>query len=134
MFAMTLQGGVIQGFPDVCKTPGPVGPIPIPYPNIVNGATADGNSASKKVFFASMEAMHLKTKWDSSNGDEPGTAGGVVSNVNMNKVQFLKGSMKVQIEGNPAVRLCDPTKHNGSNPNAMGNCLSPSQTDVMILE
>ncbi|WP_298776715.1 PAAR-like domain-containing protein, partial [uncultured Shewanella sp.] len=25
------------GFPDVCNTPGPVGPIPVPYPNISQG-------------------------------------------------------------------------------------------------
>ena len=28
------SNGVTIAFPDVCKTPTPAGPIPIPYPNI----------------------------------------------------------------------------------------------------
>lgn len=37
---------VISG-PDVCKTPSPAGPIPIPYPNIAG--THDLSKGSKKV-------------------------------------------------------------------------------------
>ena len=29
----TKGGGQCFGFPDVCKTPSPAGPVPIPYPN-----------------------------------------------------------------------------------------------------
>ena len=28
------SGGMSMVFPDVCKTPSPGGPVPIPYPNI----------------------------------------------------------------------------------------------------
>ena len=36
MMTVVHQGssGMVTGFPDVCKTPSPAGPIPIPYPNI----------------------------------------------------------------------------------------------------
>jgi len=34
-------------FPDVCETPSPGGPIPIPYPNIAK--SSDTSSGSKKV-------------------------------------------------------------------------------------
>ena len=36
------SGGMSTVFPDVCKTPTPAGPIPIPYPNI--GKSADTSS------------------------------------------------------------------------------------------
>ena len=28
------SSGIVSGFPDVCKTPSPAGPVPIPYPNL----------------------------------------------------------------------------------------------------
>ncbi len=35
--------GVATAFPDVCKTPSPAGPVPIPYPNVAMSAdTAQG--------------------------------------------------------------------------------------------
>ena len=37
------SNGVTIAFPDVCKTPSPAGPIPIPYPNIAKSSdTANG--------------------------------------------------------------------------------------------
>jgi hypothetical protein len=39
------SNGVAIAFPDVCKTPSPGGPIPIPYPNI--GKSADTSKSSK---------------------------------------------------------------------------------------
>lgn len=41
------SGGVTIAFPDVCKTPSPAGPIPIPYPNIAQ--STDTSKGSKKV-------------------------------------------------------------------------------------
>jgi hypothetical protein len=32
------SGRVKAGFPDVCKTPSPYGPLPVPYPNIKKGS------------------------------------------------------------------------------------------------
>ena len=42
------SNGTSPAFPDVCKTPSPAGPIPIPYPNIaMSSDTADGASTVK---------------------------------------------------------------------------------------
>ena len=34
MLAKTQAGGMCFAFPDVCLTPTPAGPVPIPYPNM----------------------------------------------------------------------------------------------------
>lgn len=39
------SGGMAIAFPDVCLTPSPSGPIPVPYPNI--GSSSDDSSGSK---------------------------------------------------------------------------------------
>ena len=39
--------GIAKSFPDVCKTPSPGGPIPIPYPNIAK--SSDTSQGTKKV-------------------------------------------------------------------------------------
>ena len=39
------SGGLSIVFPDVCKTPTPGGPIPIPYPNI--GKSSDTSKGPK---------------------------------------------------------------------------------------
>ena len=41
------SNGMSIAFPDVCKTPTPGGPIPIPYPNI--GKSSDTDKGPKKV-------------------------------------------------------------------------------------
>ena len=46
MFANCQLGGMNLGFPDVCLTPSPVGPVPIPYPNMASGLTANPSTAS----------------------------------------------------------------------------------------
>jgi hypothetical protein len=38
------SNGIATAFPDVCKTPTPGGPVPIPYPNIAKSTdTAQGS-------------------------------------------------------------------------------------------
>lgn len=120
-----------MGMPDVCKTPSPAGPVPIPYPNI--GNLAQAQKTSTKVKFDGKEAANLNTQMSQSQGDEAGTAGGVVSSTNMQTVAFKKGSMKVKIEGQPAVYLTSTTGHNGSNANMpSGAQIAPSQAKVMV--
>ena len=121
-----------MGTPDVCKTPAPpAGPIPIPYPNI--GMVNQATKTSKKVKFVSKEVVTTKSEIPSSQGDEAGTAGGVVSGKNMDKVIFKKGSAKVKIEGAPCVTLTGTTGHNGANANMpAGAQIAPSQTKVLV--
>lgn len=99
--------------PDVCKTPSPAGPVPIPYPNIAQSATlADGTTTVKAE--GNMVA-NKGSKYSSSNGDEPGTAGGVKSSVNMKAAKWILYSMDVKIEGKNACRLSDKMTSNDEN-------------------
>ena len=64
-------------FPDVCKTPSPGGPIPIPYVNIaMDSQLAEGSTKTKiEGNPIALESSNIST----SSGDEPGTAGGIMS-------------------------------------------------------
>lgn len=130
MFAVTKQNGQCMAMPDVCKTPAPPGPpIPLPYPNIAMPML--GNPATTKVLICGMPALHKASKITISSGNEAGVAGGVASGENLGPAEFIMGSAKVKLEGNPAVRLGDTTKQNDGN--AVGAVLAPSQNVVMIM-
>ncbi|MEX0731315.1 MAG: DUF4150 domain-containing protein [Aquisalimonadaceae bacterium] len=130
--ASTKQGGQCLGVPDVCKTPSPGGPIPVPYPNI--GMVNQVSGESTKVKFAGKGAVTKKSKMNRSQGDEAGSAGGgVMSNMNMSAVSYKKGSKKVKVEGQPCQHLTALTGHNGSNANVpVGTQIAPSQTKVLV--
>jgi len=121
-----------QGMPDVCKTPAPPGPpVPIPYPNI--GQLATATKVSTKVKIMNMPVVLEGSEIPMSQGDEAGTAGGVVSGKNMDKIVFKKGSSKVKIEGKGCAYLTCMTTHNGSNANVpSGTQIAPSQAKVLI--
>ncbi|VWX55968.1 conserved hypothetical protein [Burkholderiales bacterium 8X] len=114
--------GMSIAFPDVCKTPSPGGPVPIPYPNIAKTSEAAETSTTVK---ADGQGIMLKnSSISSSKGDEAGSAGGVVSNVNRGKAMFVNYSFDVKIEGQNVPRKMDPMKQNGSGSfNAMGPAL-----------
>ena len=51
MFPATTKSGgvnVTTGPLDVCKTPSPGAPIPLPYANLVDGLAASGDKAAKR--------------------------------------------------------------------------------------
>ncbi len=132
MFAVTNLGGMATAtVPDVCNTPAPPAPpVPIPYPNIVQGTTLSAGKLAKKVTIANGKAAHLKSETMLSSGDEAGTVGGVASAKFIGKMNFNLGSMKVKIEGQSAVRMGDMTSHNQKN--TIGAFNAPSQSKVMI--
>jgi hypothetical protein len=108
------SGGLSIVFPDVCKTPAPpAGPIPIPYPNI--GKSSDTSSGPSKVTTDGKMPMVKGAKYSRSSGDEPGSAGGVLSSVNMNVCEFMLYSFDVKFEGKNVCRLGDPLFHNKKN-------------------
>lgn len=131
--ASTKAGGQCLAVPDVCKTPAPPSPspVPIPYPN--TGMCNQATKASTKVKFAGKAVLTIKSEISRSSGDEAGTVGGMVSNCNMNKIVFKKGSGKVKVEGQAVVHLTSTTGHNGSNANMpAGAQIAPSQTKVLV--
>lgn len=130
--ASTKGGGTCFAMPDVCLTPAPPAPpVPVPYPN--TGMVNQAKKTSKKVKFAGKEVVTKKSEISRSMGDEAGVNKGVMSGMNMGKVQYKKGSSKVKIEGQPAVHLTSMTGHNGTNANMpAGAQVSPSQTKVIV--
>jgi hypothetical protein len=132
MFALTLKGGTCQSTaPDVCKTPaGPAGPVPSPYVNLFQCNMVDPSTACSKVLIDGAPALHVKSKSLLSNGDEPGTVGGVVSNKFIGQGEFIMGSQKVQLESKAAVSQGATTKHNKGN--TVGMCSMSGQSKVMI--
>src|SRR5262245_52405274 len=107
MPASSKQSGTCFAFPDVCKTPSTGGPVPIPYPNF--GQVMQTMKTATKVKFCNMEAVTKNSEMPMSQGDEAGVAGGVVSNVNMNKVIYKKCSSKVKAMGHQVAYLTSMT-------------------------
>lgn len=99
------SSGVSTAFPDVCKTPSPVGPIPIPYPNVA--MSSDTDKGSKKVEVDGNPIMLKSSNFKMSTGDEAGSAQGVVSNKIKGKAEFVNYSMDVKVEGKNVPRLGD---------------------------
>jgi hypothetical protein len=107
------SGGLSTVFPDVCQTPSPAGPIPIPYPNI--GKAADTLSGPSTVTVDGSMPMTKDAKYAVTSGDEAGSAGGVVSGVIAGEAEFLMYSFDVKLEGRNVCRLGDPLFHNKKN-------------------
>lgn len=100
-------------FPDVCKTPTPGGPVPIPYPNIGQSAQVVGGPTS--VTIDGQMPMVKGVKYAMTSGDEPGTAGGVASGTFKGEAEYLLYSFDVKLEGKNACRLGDALFHNKKN-------------------
>src|SRR5437588_9514289 len=90
------SGGVTIAFPDVCKTPTPGGPVPIPYPNIAK--SSDTAMGSTQTTMDGNPIMLKGSIYALSTGDEAGTVGGVVSGVIKGKAEFLAYSFDVMVE------------------------------------
>ncbi|MBP86830.1 MAG: hypothetical protein CMJ64_08945 [Planctomycetaceae bacterium] len=108
------SNGVTPSFPDVCKTPSPAGPIPIPYPNIA--MSSDTAKGTKKVKCDGNPTCNKSSNFRMSTGDEGGTAGGgVVSNKIKGKAEFVNFSFDVKFEGKNVERAFDLMLHNDKN-------------------
>ena len=130
MFAATIEKGQVMAMPDVCLTPAPPAPpVPVPYPNI--GMTQMSNPTTKKILINGAPALTKASKIQPTNGDQAGANQGVVSGKIMGPAEFIMGSTKVKLEGNPAVFMGNPTKQNDGN--AVGSHIQPSQNKVMIM-
>ncbi len=74
IFPSTHKGSAVSSFPDVCRTPNPAGPTPIPYPNI--GTTSRTRTTTKT------KSTATKSTYKTSSGDEAGALRGLRSQIN----------------------------------------------------
>ena len=107
------SGGMSPVFPDVCKTPTPGGPIPIPYPNI--GKATDTSNGPKKVKVDGQMPMTKGAKYSMTTGDEAGSVGGIISSKIKGEAEYMLYSFDVKMEGKNACRLGDMLFHNKKN-------------------
>lgn len=108
--------------PDVCKTPSPGGPVPVPYPNVAQSITlSDGTTTVKG---DKMMAAIKGSKFALSNGDNAGVAGGVKSSVFMKEATWILYSFDVKLNGKNACRLTDKMFHNAENAANLGGVVN----------
>jgi len=99
--------------PDVCKTPSPGGPIPVPYVNVASDS--DLAKGTTTVHIEGHSVALASSNLSTSMGDEPGTAGGgLVSSKTKGKLTWGSSSIDVKFEGKGVVRFMDVTHHNGN--------------------
>lgn len=108
------SNGKTIAFPDVCKTPSPGGPIPIPYPNIA--MSSDSAKTASSVVVDGNPICVKDSNFSTSTGDEAGTAGGgVASSKTKGKAEFVNFSFDVKFEGKNVARALDLMLHNDKN-------------------
>jgi Domain of unknown function (DUF4150) len=107
------SGGVTLAFPDVCKTPTPAGPVPIPYPNVA--LSSDSAQTSKQVTCDGNPICLQDSSFAVSSGDEAGSATGVASGTIKGKAEFVLYSFDVKVEGKSVPRALDLMLHNTKN-------------------
>ena len=129
MFANTQMMGTDMGFPDVCLTPTPAGPVPIPYPNIAMGPTAIPNCPTSLIMGAPVH--NLATTIPMTNGDNAGVNMGVASGTVMGPSRHLTGSFTTLFMGMPGSRLTSNSLQNSTN--CPGVRVVPSQPLVVLL-
>ena len=105
------SGGMSIVFPDVCKTP--PGLVPIPYPNM--GKSADTSGGPTTVTTDGKMPMVKGATYSMSYLDEAGVAGGIISSVNRDVCEYLVYSFDVKFEGNNVCRMGAQLWHNKKN-------------------
>lgn len=129
MLANSQMMGTDMGFPDVCLTPSPAGPVPVPYPNVALGPTSTPSQV--RVFYFYTPAHNLATVTPMSNGDNAGVATGVASGTVMGPKRHVVPCATVIVGGMPATRLTSVAIQN--NTNCPGVRTIPSQVKVILL-
>lgn len=118
--------------PDVCKTPSPGGPVPIPYPVIIS-MSSDLDKGTKTVKVDGGNSAAIKgSEFSRCSGDEPGTAGGVKSSTNMKEATWILYSFDVKLEGKNACRLSDKMMMNHGNTACLGGPTQKSVEDEIM--
>lgn len=113
--------GIAFAFPDVCNTPTPGGPVPIPYPNIAQLDQAQNVADQLLIGPAEYKALLVDSEVLTSSGDEAGSAGGVKSGGIKGACKITQGSGSV-VYGSAEkglARFGDTTDQNGGNATGM---------------
>ena len=118
----------VATIPDVCKTPSPAGPVPIPYPNIANSIVLSAGTTTVKGDKAM--AANKGSKFSLSNGDNAGVAGGVKSSTFMKEATWILYSFDVKMDGKSAARLTDKMFHNSENAANLAGILQSVATEL----
>jgi hypothetical protein len=119
--------------PDVCKTPSPGGPVPVPYPNVSQSATLKNGTTTVKADGGNMAAIK-GSEFSLSNGDNAGVAGGVKSSTFMKESTWILYSFDVKMEGKGACRLSDKKFQNHENTADLAGALGPTATVADITD
>ncbi|MGK0588298.1 DUF4150 domain-containing protein [Bordetella bronchiseptica] len=114
-------------FPDICKTPPAL--LPIPYPNFALGPMGIPNVWN--VLLMAMPAHNLLTTIALSNGDNPGIGMGLISQTVMAQARRITCVPNVLFGCIPATRLTGLTVQNTIN--TVGMRVVPSQLKVVLL-
>ncbi|MER9999110.1 DUF4150 domain-containing protein [Mesorhizobium sp. M0051] len=136
---LTYKGTIglsIATIPDVCKTPSPGGPIPLPYPNIATQSSLKDGTTTVLAKGGKMIAIK-GSQYGMSSGDEPGTVGGVKSNVFKKATDWILYSFDVKMDGKNACRHTDKKFHNDKNTvNLAGDVdpLGPANTNPLKID
>ncbi len=121
------NGISVATIPDVCKTPSPAGPVPLPYPNISQSSTLAKGTTTVKADGGMMIAIK-GSEFSLSNGDNAGVAGGVKSSTFMKESSWILYSFDVKMDGKNACRLTDKKFQNHENTADLTGVLQPPLT------
>jgi len=110
--------------PDVCKTPSPGGPVPVPYPNFADqGSLSNGTTT----VMAKGKMIAIKgSEYSMSSGDEAGSAGGVTSSTFKKETAWISYSFDVKMDGQNACRHTDKKFHNHKNTVDLAGNIDPA--------
>lgn len=108
-------GWVRSTLPDVCKSP----VSPVPYTNVAYSATLAKGTTTVRADGGHMISVK-GSEYATSIGDEPGTGGGVISGVHMDRATWLSWSPNVFMEGRPVCRKTDKMLLNRGNTVSVG--------------
>jgi len=111
------------GFPDVCNTPTPAGPVPIPYPNIADHSMASATVTNVRINM--MDALNMMSQVPMSSGDEAGSAHATIKGTQ----RYTMGMPNIRLNMMPAITLASITSHNQGNC-PIGAVLVPSAPNV----
>lgn len=129
MMGNTQMMGLDTGFPDVCLTPTPAGPVPIPYPNLGPGPASTPSQV--QTFYMYCPAHNMTTMEPMTQADNAGVNMGVASGTVMGPRRHLTASFTVLVRGAPATKLTSVALHNSTN--CPGVRAVPSQVKVILL-